>query len=113
MRKAYRITGSSFEHPGTLPDGLSVKERLVGEALGTKELVFHEVKDGSVVVYRQGVAGSNVKLSPEEVRDVMNFLWRVDAETRRNAVKALNSKCPGIPHEGDSASDWSCPDDRA
>jgi hypothetical protein len=89
-----------------------VKERLVGEVLGTKALVFHEVKDGSVVVYRQGVAGSNVKLSPEEVREVMNFLYLVDQEARRRAVLE-STKCPGTPHRGHSASDWSCPYDRA
>ena len=77
MRKAYRITGSSFDKPENLPEGFAVKERLVGDVLGTTALVFHEVKDGSVVVYRQGVPNSNVKLSPEEVRDVMNFLYRV------------------------------------
>jgi hypothetical protein len=112
MRKAYRITGSSFTEPSNLPEGFTVKERLVGEVLGTKALVFHEVKDGSVVVYRQGVAGSNVKLSPEEVREVMNFLYLVDQEARRRAVLE-STKCPGTPHRGHSASDWSCPYDRA
>lgn len=77
MRKAYRITGSSFTKPENLPDGYTVKERLVGEVFGTEVLVFHEVKDGSVVVYRQGVAGSNVKLSPEEVGQLCDFLSRV------------------------------------
>lgn len=77
MRKAYRITGSSFTKPDNLPEGYSVKERLVGEVLGTQALVFHEVKDGSVVVYRQGVANSNVKLSPKEVVEVRTFLGRV------------------------------------
>lgn len=73
MRKAYRVTGSSTTKPENLPEGFTVKERLVGEILGTKELVFHEVKDGSMVVYRQGVAGSNVKLSYEEVYALMLF----------------------------------------
>jgi hypothetical protein len=77
VRKAYRITGSSFVEPKDLPEGFSVKERLVGEVLGTQALVFHEVKDGSVVVYRQGVAGSNVKLSPEEVKEVVKFLSEI------------------------------------
>lgn len=74
MRKAYRITGSSHQKPENLPEGFSVKERLVGDVLGTKDLVFHEVKDGSLVVYRQGVAGSNAKLSFEEVQDLAKFL---------------------------------------
>lgn len=74
MRKAYRITGSSHQKPENLPEGFSVKERLVGDVLGTKELVFHEVKDGSLVIYRQGVAGSNAKLSFEEVQDLAQFL---------------------------------------
>lgn len=82
MRKAYRISGSSFERPENLPEGFSVKERLVGEVLGTKELVFHEVKDGSVVVYRQGVSGSNAKIRPEEINDVIAFLFRVAWEDR-------------------------------
>lgn len=77
MRKAYRIAGSSTTKPENLPEGFTVKERLVGEVLGTKELVFHEVKDGSVVVYRQGVPNSNVKLSPEEVKEVVKFFAEV------------------------------------
>jgi hypothetical protein len=77
VRKAYRITGSSFTKPDNLPEGFAVKERIVGEVLGTKDLVFHEAKDGSVVVYRQGVSGSNVKLSPTEVEEVLFFLQRV------------------------------------
>lgn len=77
MKKAYRITGSSTVKPENLPEGFTVKERLVGEVLGTKELVFHEVRDGSVVVYRQGVPNSNVKLSPEEVKEVVRFFSEV------------------------------------
>jgi hypothetical protein len=113
VRKAYRITGSSFTEPINLPEGFTVKERLVGEVLGTKALVFHEVKDGSVVVYRQGVAGSNVKLSPEEVGEVAKFLVRVFTDTGARKVAESYSKCPGTPHRGHSASDWSCPYDRA
>jgi hypothetical protein len=83
VRKAYRITGSSFVEPKNLPEGFSVRERLVGDILGTKELVFHEVKDGSLVVYRQGVAGSNVKLSWEEVQQLAGFLVEVVAGKKR------------------------------
>lgn len=109
MRKAYRITGSSFAEPKNLPEGFSVKERLVGEVLGTDALVFHEVKDGSVVVYRQGVAGSNVKLSPEEVRQVMMFLNRVQNSFINSYAEKARTMCPGTPHRGHSASDSHCP----
>lgn len=74
MRKAYRINGSSFDKPENLPEGFTVKERLVGDIHATKELVFHEVKDGSMVVYRQGVPNSNVKLSYDEVKALSLFL---------------------------------------
>lgn len=77
MRKAYRVTGSTFTKPENLPEGLTVKERLVGEVLGTTAFVFQEVKDGSVVVYRQGVPNSNVKLSRMEIYKVMIFLNKV------------------------------------
>lgn len=77
MRKAYRISGSSFVRPENLPDGFTVKERLVGEVFSTRDLVFHETKDGSVVVYRQGVPGSNVKISLDEVIRLSNFLRTV------------------------------------
>lgn len=77
MRKAYRVTGSTFTKPENLPEGLTVRERLVGEVLGTTALVFQEVKDGSMVVYRQGVPNSNVKLSRMEMYKVMIFLNRV------------------------------------
>lgn len=114
MRKAYRITGSSFDKPENLPEGFTVKERLVGEVLGTNALVFHEVKDGSVVVYRQGVSGSNVKLDPEEVKEVMMFLNKVYNSYMQTPEfrKSLERKCPGTPHRGHSASDWSCWMDR-
>lgn len=114
MRKAYRVTGSTFVHPGELPEGLTVKERLVGEILGTNALVFREVKDGSVVVYRQGVPGSNVKLDPEEVKEVMMFLIKVRDSYMQTPEfrKSLESKCPGVPHRGHFAADWSCPLDR-
>lgn len=74
MRKAYRINGSSFDKPENLPEGFTVRERLVGNIHATKELVFHEVKDGSMVVYRQGVPNSNVKLSYDEVKALSLFL---------------------------------------
>ena len=86
MRKAYRITGSSTTKPENLPEGFTVRERLVGDILGTKELVFHEVKDGSMVVYRQGVAGSNVKLSWEEVQQLAGFLVEVVAGKKKRDV---------------------------
>jgi len=91
MRKAYRVVGSSLEEPTNLPEGLEVRECLVGEVMGTAAFVFKEVKDGSVVIYRQGVPNSNAKLSPGEVRDVMNFLYRVyqDAGYRR-VMEQLN-----------------------
>lgn len=114
MRKAYRIIGSSTTKPENLPEGFTVKERLVGEVLGTKELVFHEVKDGSVVVYRQGVSGSNVKLSFDEVGQLASFLVNIVADKRLRDIDARRaSKCPGTPHRGHSSSDWHCPLDYA
>jgi hypothetical protein len=116
VRKAYRVAGSSFTKPENLPEGLTVKERLVGEVLGTSSLVFHEVKDGSVVVYRQGVPNSNAKLSYEEVRKVMIFLNRVvNAHLIQVNTSMIGnvSKCPGTPHRGHASSDWSCPLDRS
>ena len=77
MKKAYRVTGSSFIKPEGLPEGLTVKERLVGESLITDNLVFQEVKDGSVVIYRQGVVNSNAKLALEELKSVILFLNEV------------------------------------
>lgn len=74
MRKAYRITGSSFDRPENLPEGFTVKERLVGEVFSVGGLVFHEVQDGSMVVYRAGVTGSNVKLTYEELKSLSHFL---------------------------------------
>lgn len=111
MRKAYRITGSSFVEPKNLPEGFSVKERLVGEVLGTDALVFREVSDGSVVVYRQGVAGSNVKLSPDEVRELLNFLTPIVYYHHVEGVLAARkaSKCPGTPHRNHTSSDCHCP----
>lgn len=123
MRKAYRVTGSTFTHPGELPEGLTVKERLVGDILGTKEYVFHEVKDGSLVIYRQGVPNSNYKLDWDEVQKLAGFLVDMVADKRVrdlrerqdrcNHGEKIKSKCPGTPHRGHSASDWSCPLDRS
>lgn len=113
MRRAYRVTGTSFTKPENLPEGYTVKERLVGEVLGTTALVFREVKDGSLVVYRQGVANSNVKLSFEEVVQLASFLVNVVSDKRvRDIQEKQASKCPGSPHRGHSFSDWSCPLDR-
>lgn len=77
MRKAYRITGSSFERPENLPEGFTVKERLVGESLELSNgLSFQEVKDGTVVAYRKDQSGSNVKLSRDDQWLLMVFLNR-------------------------------------
>lgn len=89
MRKTYRITGSSLTKPDNLPDGFEVRERLVGEILGTSQLVFREVKDGSMVVYRQGVAGTNVKLSWEEVQKLAGFLVEMVADKKRRDLRSI------------------------
>jgi len=113
VRKAYRITGSSFTKPDNLPEGFVVKERLVGEVLGTKDLVFHEVKDGSVVMYRQGIAGSNVKIPFEDVVKVASFLVNVVADKRVRDIQSTASKCPGTPHRNHTSSHCACPLDYA
>lgn len=77
MHKAYRIVGSSETYPTNLPKGFEVREREVGEVLGTQEIVFREVKDGSVVMYRQGVANSSAKILPDELEEVWRFLLKV------------------------------------
>jgi hypothetical protein len=92
MRKAYRVTGSTFTHPGELPEGLTVKERLVGDMLGTKEYVFQEVKDGSLVIYRQGVPNSHYKLDWEEVQRLAGFLVEMVADKRVRDLKERNGK---------------------
>lgn len=107
MRKAYRVTGSTFTKPENLPEGLTVKERFVGDITSTSEFVFHEVKDGSVVIYRQGVPNSNAKVSYEELETVWRFLLKVWQD------HYPQTKCPGTPHRGHASSDWSCPLDRA
>lgn len=82
MRKAYRITGSSFNHPGALPNGFTVKERLVGDVLKVPShregnLVLMEVKDGSVVVFKEGVPNSQIHFRAADIQKIFRFLGEV------------------------------------
>jgi hypothetical protein len=116
VRKAYRVSGVTFTPPGKLPEGLVAKEVMVGETMGTSEFVFREVKDGSVVIYRQGVPNSNAKLSPDEVKQVMIFLNRVvNAHLIQVNTSMIGgvSRCPGTPHRGHSYGNTECPLDYA
>lgn len=119
MRKAYRITGSSFNHPGTLPEGFTVKERLVGESLTLPShregnLTLMEVKDGSVVVFVEGVSHSQIHFRAEDIQKIFRFMGDVAVAHPNECLRdeKVPSKCPGTPHRGHSASDWSCPLDR-
>ena len=108
MRKAYRITGSSFYTPENLPEGFTVKERLVGEVMTAKELAFHEVKDGSLVVYQQGVAGSNVKITLNDVYRLMVFCNKIVNDHYRPDMYRQPG-CPGTPHRGHTRDYETCP----
>jgi hypothetical protein len=78
VRKAYRIKGSSFTKPENLPEGFEVRERMVGDTVNLRNGVcLQEAKDGSVVMYRKGESGSNVKLSRDDQFVIMVFLNRV------------------------------------
>lgn len=118
MKKAYRVVGSSFEHPGELPEGFTVKERLVGDSLTVESfrggnLTFQEVKDGSVVLFKEGESGSQVHFKAEDIQKIFRFLGDVAVQHPEcfHTPKAY-TKCPGTPHRGHVSSDWSCPLER-
>jgi hypothetical protein len=82
MRKAYRVTGSTLVHPGTLPEGLTVKESLVGDTLTVPSfregnLTFVEVRDGSVVLYKEGENNSQMHFRAEDIQKIFRFLGDV------------------------------------
>lgn len=78
MRKAYRVTGSTFTKPENLPEGLTVKERLVGEELELSGgLSFFEVKDGTIVCFMKGASKSNQKLSRDDIYRAMIFFNKI------------------------------------
>lgn len=109
MRKAYRITGSSFEKPANLPEGFVVKERLVGDSLTVEgfrggNLTFQEVKDGSVVLFKEGQSGSQLHFRAEDIEKIFRFLGDVAVQ---------QTKCPGTPHRGHTSSHCACPRDYA
>lgn len=112
MRKVYKVTGFSATHPGDLPNGFSVSEKEVGEVHqimfegSGRHTNFVETKQGDVVVYREGITNSNFKIPHDELPALVRFLNQVWLEHRGP------SNCPGTPHMGHSASDWSCPLDR-
>lgn len=118
MRKAYRVTGSTFEKPENLPEGLTVKERLVGDTLTVPSfrsgnLTLVEVKDGSVVIFKEGESGSQIHFRAEDIQKIFRFLGDV-AVSHAECLhgEKVFSKCPGVPHEAHASSDWSCPYDR-
>lgn len=121
MRKAYKVLGVSTVKPENLPKAFTVVEKMVGEVhqvsptRGSGHINFVETKNGEVAVYREGVQGSNLNIPHSELPALVRFLnhiWLEHREDECNHGEKVYSKCPGTPHRGHSASDWSCWMDR-
>lgn len=81
MRKAYKIVGLSTTKPENLPNGFSVQERSVGEVYQVNTLLgnvnFVETKTGDIVIYKEGVQGTSIKIPHERLRALAGFLLQV------------------------------------
>lgn len=88
MRKVYKVVGTSNVRPYELPRGLEVVEKMVGEVHqvvdNTKggKINFVEATNGDVVIYKEGISGSNLKISHDQLPALIQFLNQVWIEHR-------------------------------
>lgn len=86
MQKAYKVMGVSTIKPEGLPKAFTVVEREIGEVFqcdplrGTGKVNFVETKQGDVVIYREGVQGSNLQVRHSDLLALASFLGHVFVE---------------------------------
>lgn len=97
-----------------------MKERLVGDTLTVPSfrsgnLTLIEVKDGSVVVFKEGESGSQIHFRAEDIQKIFRFLGDVAVAHPQECLhtEKVCTKCPGTPHRGHTSPDWICGLDQA